>query len=390
MDESRAKTITPDALRQEVRDWLSSQAQSLARFRGPDKAATEEVVARELELQRMLSEAGFTRLGWPLEAGGLGGSMELRGVVFDELHSAGYRVPETLDTVEICGPALTQFAPHLASEHLLRAIAGEEVWCQGFSEPAAGSDLGALETRAVECEGGYRLRGQKVWASFGQVAQYGVVLARTGEAKSGYRGLSMFFVDLSLPGVTVRPITAANGRNEFAEIFLDDAEIPKECLIGALGDGWTIAMFLLQFERGMYAWTRQSKLHARLEKAMAATRGDGADAAADAVGDAYLTLYALRAKSRETVKRLAAGETPGPEISIDKVLLSMADQAVFEVARRLTAPSFQLGNEVADRAWRAEWFYARAASIFGGAVEIQRDIISERLLGLPKGRAVGN
>jgi hypothetical protein len=147
-------------------------------------------------------------------------------------------------------------------------------------------------------------------------------------------------------------------------------------------------MYLLQFERGMYAWMRQARLHARLSRAMEAVtqRSDGL---AEAIGDAYLRVAVLRAKARQTVIRLAAGEKPGPETSVDKVLLSSTEQAVFEVARRITTPGFEIEGGDALEAWRAEWFYARACSIFGGAVEVQRDIIAEQLLGLPKGRAVG-
>lgn len=389
MDSTRAEQWTPDSLRSEVDRWLVRNAERLAAFAVPGKRAMEEVVPHEIELQRMLFDAGFTRLGWPPEVGGFGGSMVLRGVVYDAVYAAGYPVPETLEPVEIIGAALAHFAPELANAHLPRALAGEEVWCQGFSEPGAGSDLAGLETRAFEHADGFRVRGQKVWTTLAQFATHCCVLARTGEAKSGYRGLGMFFVDLGLPGVSVRPILAANGRAEFAEVFLDDTVIGKECLIGPLDGGWGVAMYLLQFERGMYAWMRQARLHARLAAALSAA-GREKNAVADRVGDAYLTLFALRAKARQTVLRLAAGETPGPEISIDKVLLSAADQAVYDVTRRLTSPRFELAEGPDADVWRAEWFYSRATSIYGGAVEIQRDIISERLLGLPKGRATGS
>jgi alkylation response protein AidB-like acyl-CoA dehydrogenase len=196
----------------------------------------------------------------------------------------------------------------------------------------------------------------------------------------------MLWIDLASPGVTVRPITAETGRNEFAELFFDDVLVPRDHLVGDLNGGWAVAMYLLQFERGMYAWQRQSWMHASLEQAMAdASRLDGTESL---IGGAYLALLALRLKCRDTVLRLAREENPGPGISVDKLLLSGAEQTILDTARTLLWPRLELDDGAAAQVWRSEWLFARAASIYGGAAEVQRDIVAERLVGL--GRASGD
>src|SRR5207248_1992097 len=241
-------------------------------------------------------------------------------VVYDELAAAGYVVPEILSTVEIIGPMLVRHAPALAVACLPATLRAEEWWCQGFSEPDAGSDLGSLRTRAVPDGAGFRLTGQKMWSSFGHIARWSCVLARTGEPDSGYRGLTMFWVDLSAPGITVRPTPCATGRSETAEIFLDDVFVPADHVVGGVGQGWAVVMYLLQFERGAYAWMRQAELHTELERLLACA--DDVPDAATEIGDAYLSLFALRSQALATTGRLFAGTDLGPEISVDKILLA--------------------------------------------------------------------
>src|SRR4029079_4043037 len=162
----------------------------------------------------------------------------------DELAAAGYVIPEILGTIEIVAPMLVRYAPALAAAHLARSVRGDETWCQGFSEPDAGSDLGALRTKAVEDGDGFRITGQKMWSSFGTVADWCCVLARTGAPDSGYRGLTMFWVDLSSAGVTVVPTQCESGRAETAELFLDDVHVPADHLVGDVGQGWAVVMYL--------------------------------------------------------------------------------------------------------------------------------------------------
>ena len=265
-------------------------------------------------------------------------------------------------------------------DHVLR---GDEVWCQGFSEPDAGSDLASLRCRAAATPDGWTLSGQKVWSSLGSVSQRTAMLART--ADGGHRGISMLLVDLDAPGCVVRPIRASSGRNEFAELFFDETPVGADRIIGELNGGWAVAMYLLQWERGMYAWQRQAVLHARLADLVAEV--DPSDSVAETMlADAWVRLTAVRAAAAATVRRLAEGQNPGPEISVDKILLSTAEQSLSECYRRLLPLRFTFGHAVDDQVHRADWFYSRMATIYGGALDIQRSILAERVLGLPRSR----
>ncbi len=371
------------------RSWLESEKETLAPYLGScNDAAIELSLPRGQELQKLLYDAQWLRYGWPLELGGLGGSMTLRGILYDELAAAGYSIPETLDIIEIIASMLVKYAPDIAKKDLPLALSGKHAWCQGFSEPGAGSDLANLKTKAREDGVGFIINGQKTWTSHGHLSQRCGLLARTGDADTAHHGLTMFWVDLSSPGVTIRPIKAAHGHNEFCEIFYDDVYVPKETLIGEVSQGWEVAMYLLQFERGLYAWMRQAWLHTRLENAIAQSGNPARLETASEIGAAYLKLAALRAKSRQTVISLSQGIRQGPNISIDKILLGMSEQLVSNSARNLLGGDFLMGEDAS--AFRADWFWGRASTIFGGAAEIQRDIVSEHILGLPKGRSFGD
>jgi acyl-CoA dehydrogenase len=370
-----------------LRTWLDEHADALREFtqRAPGGIASN--VEHERAMLRLLHDAGWSRWGWPVEVGGLGGPVLLRAVLYDQLAAVGLELPEAYVILETLGPLLVEYAPALAARHLPRFLEGTEIWGQGFSEPEAGSDLANLRTRALPTDDGFLLSGQKVWTTLGQFAQYAAVLARTDSAFSAHRGLTMVWVDLSAPGVTVRPIRAGNGRDEFAEMFFDAVEVPREGLIGEIGGGWAAAMYLLQYERGMYAWQRQAVLHRRLREAVAAAQGtDVSGAGRAALGRALHLTNQLRARSRHTVGRLSAGENPGPEISVDKALLGQSEQATFDALRLLDPAGMLLGAGIDDQRQREEWFYSRASTIFGGAIDVQRDIVAERVLGLPKSR----
>jgi alkylation response protein AidB-like acyl-CoA dehydrogenase len=239
-----------------------------------------------------------------------------------------------------------------------------------------------LRCRATDAGDHFVVSGQKIWTSLGHIADHCILLVRTGAPDSAHRGLTMLWVDFDWPGITRRPIRCANDRNDLAEVFYDDVVVPKDRLVGDVGQGWAVAMYLLQFERGMYAWQRQSWLHHRLSE-LAASPSLPAGAAAR-IGEAYEVLFSLRIRCGDTVRRLAAGESPGPEISIDKVLLATAEQTVLDAARDLLAPDIEIGDDMASATWRWQWWYTRAASIYGGAAEIQRSILAERVLGLPR------
>ena len=382
----------PDATLEETaaafRRWLADREGQLDDYREERAEDVEQSHDRFRPLQRMLWDEGWTRLGWDPEIGGLGGSPVQRFIVSEELFAAGCVVPEVYDALEIIAPMLARYSPELAQKHIAAGMRGDETWCQGFSEPEAGSDLGSLRTRAVPEGDGYRLNGQKMWSSNGHVSAWSCLLGRTGEPDSGYRGLTMFWVDLSAPGVTVVPTPLGDGRCDTSEIFLDDVFVPATHVVGGVGQGWSVVMYLMQFERGAYAWTRQASLHTQLTELVRDHSDEFGTDAARVLGDAYLALFGLRSQASRTINALAEGRDLGPEFSMDKLLLSAAEQTTTEAARALLSPRLELADDddAFAAVWRKRWLFSRITTIYGGAAEVQRDLVSERLLGLPRGR----
>ncbi|MGV0794855.1 acyl-CoA dehydrogenase family protein [Mycolicibacterium sp. XJ1819] len=366
-----------------LRDWLTTHRAELSGFREATAVTIESRDEQLRPLHRLLYEAGWLRWGWPKDIGGFGGSVLLRGVLHDELCRFGVRVPESMLLLETLGPMVIEYDKPLARRFLPELLSGEKTWAQGFSEPEAGSDLASLRCRAERCGQGYVVNGEKIWSSSGHLADRCLLLVRTGRPEERHRGLTFFLVDLDAPGVSVQPILAASGRNEFAEIVFQDVEVPEDRRIGDVGLGWEAAMYLLQWERGMYAWQRQADLHSSLGKILASAELDVNTAAAERIGAAYRVLHALRMATRRTLTKLAHAVNPGPNISVDKLLLSKAEHAIFEVARELHYPAFEFGDRLTDQVLRADYFYARAASIYGGSAEIQRTILADRVLQLP-------
>jgi acyl-CoA dehydrogenase len=391
-DVSQAARLTPASARAGLRRWLAERAQELDGFRHAPHRDLAGDVARLRPFHRLLWEHGWARLGWPQDAGGLGGAAALRGVVYDEVLDAGYDLPRGFEFLEIIAPTLLRFSPELGRVHVPLMLRGDVLLCQGFSEPEAGSDLAGLRTHAQRTQGGFVLRGQKTWIGNGHVADWCLLLARTGPPDSRHRGLTMFWMDMTAPGITTRPIVLANGRDELAELFLDDVVVPETHVVGGIDQGWAVAMYLLQFERGTWAWQRQCWLRARLAglvgaQSPAATGGatepaDAADAAG-AVGEAWLELVSLRALAHQALTALSEGRELDATTSIVKVMMSRAEQAVFEAGRALTWPAVEMtGTGPDDLA--GEWFHGLATSVYGGAVDVQRDIIAQQLLGMPR------
>jgi alkylation response protein AidB-like acyl-CoA dehydrogenase len=263
-------------------------------------------------------------------------------------------------------------------------LRGDETWCQGFSEPGTGSNLASLSCRATPTPGGWRVNGQKVWTSLAQYAQRCVLLTRTGPPESAHRGITALFVDMDTPGITVSPLETMHGLEEFSEVFFDDVDVPDERMLGAEGQGWSVAMDLLPFERSTSLWHREAHLHRRLEELLAQAP-EGALRAAD-VGEVALQLHVLRARSRATQHRLHRGERLGPETSVDKILVATAEQAVYDLAADALADGVLLGDDPVSERWRSEFLYSRAATIYGGTAEIQRNIVARRLLDLGSDR----
>jgi alkylation response protein AidB-like acyl-CoA dehydrogenase len=372
-----------EQMRTGVADWLAVEAASLEEFRYERAERIEDRWARSARFMARMFDAGWNRRGWPVAVGGLGGPAILRNALYDELERAGYRVPEHYVQLEIQGPALMKFAPDVAAKLMPAALRGDEMWSQGFSEPEAGSDLASLRCRAQRHGDEFVVNGQKAWSSYAISATWMGVLTRTGTPESRHRGLTMLGVDLRSPGIEIRPVALANGHNEVAEVFFDNVRVPAENLIGEENGGWAVAMYLLQFERANYGWMRQAHISRRLTELAAHVR-DPDRLAAATMGSVWLANLALRARSGATAKRLFAGEALGPEASIDKVLLAVAEQSLNDAYRDLIPAEFEFGTAERRQVWRSEWYHSRAASIYGGAGEVQRGIIADRLLGLPK------
>ena len=382
---------------EEVRDFRSA---STAEFRGAlvgwieerraeleppyrDHGSTDELLAHQRLVQRSAFDHGFMRWGWPVEVGGLGGNPLFRAVLGEELTARGLVHSAAYSMTEVLGPAVIAYADStLAAEVVPALLRGDETWCQGFSEPEAGSDLGSLRTTAIREDDAWVLTGQKLWTSWAHHASRCVVLARTEGPGTGSRGISAFFVDMDSPGIGVHPLDTLAGVDEFCETFFDEVRVPADRLLGAPGKGWRVAQHILGCERGPIFWQRSSWLLHHLGE-IAAMIDDDDVPAQRLVGLAFADVSALRARSRSTQRQVAAGDLRAAESSIDKILIAAADQAVFDAARFVLPGVIELDDSpLADR-YRKEWAYSRAATIYGGTSEIQRDIVASRLLNLP-------
>ena len=373
-----------DEFRSSLDDWLD---RNLADLTPADRTAEtlDGQMAQLARVKRLTYEAGWMRWGWPPRVGGLGGSTLLRAYLGEALTSRDLVDPGIYSMTEVLAPTMIDYAtPELAADMVPRLLRGDETWCQGFSEPGTGSNLAALSCRATRSGDVWRVNGQKVWTSLAQYADRCVLLTRTGTPESAHRGITALFVDMDSPGIVVRPIETMHGAAEFSEVFFDDVAVPVERTLGEEGQGWSVAMDLLPFERSTALWHRAAYLHQRLQSLLESVPPDALDPTA--VGEVAQLLYALRARSRATQHRLAAGDHLGPETSIDKVLVATAEQAVFDLVADGLGPEVTIGDDPASERWRREFLYSRAATIYGGTAEIQRNIIARHLLDLGSGR----
>lgn len=360
----------------DLRAWLDENDLSP----GPDHSL-EGHLKQFARVSAALYDADWMRYGWPVEAGGLGGPAILRAVVGEEVVGRGLAEPGPYSMLEVLAPTMIDYArPELAAEMVPRLLSGREQWCQGFSEPGSGSDLASLSTRAVPRGDQWVINGQKVWTSFAQYSQRCILLTRTGDADTpNHQAITAFFVDIDTPGVDVRPLRTMHGVDEFCEVYFDDVVVDSCRMLGNPGDGWQLAMDLLPYERSTCFWQRIAYLYSRFDALIAEVKRQGAAVDND-LGAVYLALHTLRCRSRATQHRLADGGRLGPETSIDKVLLAGAEQLLYDTARDLLPGAIELD----EGRWRSEYLYSRAATIYGGTAEVQRNIIARRLLDLPK------
>jgi alkylation response protein AidB-like acyl-CoA dehydrogenase len=331
---------------------------------------------------RALYDGGWMGLSWPVEYGGRGLAATYEAIFNDEIGSAG---APPAPHVGFLGRALLHYGSDAQRRRFLPALlSGEEVWCQGFSEPDAGSDLGALSTSARLDGERFVVNGQKTWTSDAAWADWCLLLVRTDPAATKHGGISTLIADMHQPGVEVRPIVQANGDCEFNEVFFTDAVVPLDQVVGELGQGWNIAMTTVGYERGP-ADVGFSSRYTRMVKELESTaRQLGVDPARRLeLARAFVRVTVLRAHVLRDLSARAEGSLPGPEGSITKLLASQTDQLLHHASMDLVTPAPLTGDRPDVL---AEYLYSRAASIYGGTSEIQRTLVAEHLLHLPRGR----
>jgi alkylation response protein AidB-like acyl-CoA dehydrogenase len=368
-------------LRDQVRRWLGERLP-----RSPHPEGPEERFHDLLAWQRELFDGGWAGLSWPRAFGGGGADPVQQLIVSEELASAGAPEPANVVGIDVMGPVIMQVGtPEQQARYLPAILSGEEVWCQGFSEPDAGSDLAALRTRAVPFDGGFRVSGQKVWTSWAQFSRWCALLARTDPEVPKHQGISLLIIDMKSPGIDVRPLIQMTGDPEFSEVFLDNVFVPRENLLGDLDRGWQIATTTLMYERGPYIARRQGYLRTVAERLMPMLR-EANESLRQEAARALTDVEALRFHTyRRTSELQASGGPPGAETSIDKLFAGQTEQRLFDVAFELLGHEIASGSDAVARDWAYHFLYSRSATIYGGTAEIQRTVISERLLGLPRG-----
>ncbi len=380
-------------------------------WRGAGALRETERKAFTQRWRRTLAGCGLIAVSWPKEYGGAGLSAIEQVVLAEEFARAG--APEGTENdllgIELLGNTLIALGSEQQKKHLLpRILSGEDRWCQGFSEPEAGSDLAAVRTRAVEAGADWVINGQKIWTSAGPTANWIFVLARTDPAAPRHEGLSFLLVPMDQPGVDVRPIVNAAGHASFSEVFFTDARTPTANIIGGLGGGWSTAMTLLGFERGSQVTTAAIHFARDLDRLceLARQRGLNTDPRIrDALAWCYSRVQIMRYRGYRALTSRLNGERPGADAAITKVIWSEFFRRYSELAvellglevlgpqgpgngAALMAPEAGTPNSAA--CWVDELLYARAATIYAGSSQIQRNVIGERLLGLPKEpRAIG-
>jgi alkylation response protein AidB-like acyl-CoA dehydrogenase len=375
--------------RLEARTWLGSVAI-------PTPAGgLEDRFVRLRDWQRVMHSAGYVGVSWPRSWGGQGLTPLHQLVLNEELSRVHAPQPIGLIGLDVVGPSIAKYGTQAQRQLLPLLLAGEHIWCQGFSEPGAGSDLAAISTRANRDGEHFVVSGTKIWTSWGHKADQCALLART--EGNGHRGLTYLIVDMRTPGISVRPIRQMTGESEFCQIFFDDVVVPTSNVVGQVGQGWEIAMDTLSHERGSYALRRRVEIGVSFDDAadaIAASVGTNLDAVParllEALGRSVVALEVLSAQNRATAERMMRAPDPSPLDSVDKLVLTWAEQRVFRSIYEflgpaaLTEATTDLGLDAARVT--GDYLYSRAASIYGGSQQIQLNIVAERLLGLPKDR----
>ena len=367
------------AFRTELRRWLEANASA-----GPTPIDLHELRQANIAWHKKLHAAGYTGLSWPTEVGGRGLGPIEEAILAQEAERLG--LSTGLNYGFIARAMLLFATPEQQQRYLPDLLSGDALWCQGFSEPDAGSDLASLRTRAIADptigdHGGYRVSGQKTWTSWAQWADLCLCLVRTGDADSRHRGISALIIDMRSPGIEVVPIRTVRGDEEFCEVFFDETPVPAENLVGEPGQGWNYALVTLTYERGpvdIGFVTKYQSMIRRLasrvtEIGLADDRPTQRDLARAAITVEVLRLHTLRSLS------MRLDHPPGPEGSVDKLLMARAEQGLLHTAMNLIGARSLLDDR--DQ-WFSDYLYSRASTIYGGTAQIQRNVLAERCLGL--------
>jgi alkylation response protein AidB-like acyl-CoA dehydrogenase len=377
---------TPEeaAFRNEVQAWL--EANLTDELRG-GRFGERRFEQASREWSRKLFDAGYAGLTWPKPYGGAGAPYSFQAIFLEESTKA--EAPQHIGVIGLgmAGPTIIAHGTEEQKQrHLPKILSAEEIWCQGFSEPDAGSDLASVRTRAEQRDEVFVINGQKVWSSFAHIADWCILVARSDPGSERHAGLSYLIVDMHAPGVEVRPLRQLTGEAEFNEIFFTDVQVPAENLVGAVGDGWAVAMTTLLHERGTLGFALTGVLDAAVRKLIALARERNVDdpLLLDRVAREWIELQALKFTNYRALTQLMKTGIPGPEGSVSKLHWSEANQRLTKLALEMLGEEAQIVNGHGD--WTYQQLRSRGNTIEAGTSEILRNIIAERVLGLPRSR----
>jgi alkylation response protein AidB-like acyl-CoA dehydrogenase len=340
---------------------------------------------------RALSDAGYSGLTWPAEYGGRGAPYSFQAILFEEVARAEAPPHVGVIGLGMAGPTIMAHGTEeQKGRYLPKILSAEEIWCQGFSEPNAGSDLAAVQTAITLAPDGRRfvVNGQKVWSSFAHIADFCILVGRGDPEAPRYQNLTYVIVDMHAPGVEVRPLRQITGEAEFNEIFFTDVEVPRENLLGEIGQGWQVAMTTLLHERGTLGFALTTTLEVGVRKLLALAREQGADdpLVRDRIARQWIEQQALKYTNYRSLTKLMQTGIPGPEGSGVKLWWSEQNQRLTKLALELYGPEAQLLDGESGGFWQFQQLRSRGNTIEAGTSEVLRNIIAERVLGLPRSR----
>ena len=373
-------TLSPqeEAFRDELREWLG------ANHPGEEPEGDEAGFEFRKAWQRKLADAGWAGLSWPKEYGGRGATLIEQAIFNEEIARAKSPPVANVLGLVMGGPVVIAHGTEEQKQRYLKPIlTAEEIWCQGFSEPESGSDLASLKTKAVKDNGDWVVTGQKVWTTYAHEAKWCMLVARTDFDAPKHKGLTYFLMDMEQDAVQVRPLRQITGESEFNELFIEEARIPDENVIGGVGNGWTVALTTLMHERAGIAFALQVALKIALGELMELARERHVDqdpVVRQKIAQLYIESEAIRLNASRGLTQIMKTGIPGPEGSLTKWMWSDTNQALTELAMDIRGPE----APIIDADWTYRFLRARANSIEGGTTEILKNIVAERVLGLPR------